>query len=87
VCSNALHTPASQRDTAGDQLKRIAGPALAHAHDEDVAMKWTPGSGSSIDDQRGRSGVMRAALPIGLGGVLILLVGSWLTGTDLFANR
>jgi len=48
-------------------------------------MKWTPGSGGSIDDQRGRSGVMRAGLPIGLGGALILLVGSWLTGTDLFS--
>jgi len=28
---------------------------------------------------------MRAGVPIGLGGMVILLVGSWLTGTDLFS--
>jgi predicted metalloprotease len=27
---------------------------------------------------------MRAGMPIGIGGVLILLIGSWLTGTNLF---
>jgi predicted metalloprotease len=48
-------------------------------------MRWTPGSRGSIDDLRGRSPVMRAGLPIGLGGVVILLIGSWLTGTNLFS--
>ena len=48
-------------------------------------MRWVPGTRGSIDDQRGRSPVMRAGLPLGIGGVLILLVGSWLTGTDLFS--
>lgn len=47
-------------------------------------MRWTPDR-SSINDARGRSGVMRAGMPIGIGGVLILLIGSWLTGTDLFS--
>jgi len=28
---------------------------------------------------------MRAGVPIGLGGVVILLIGSWLTGTNLFS--
>jgi len=47
-------------------------------------MKWTPGSRDSIEDARGRSPILRAGLPIGLGGAVILLVGSWLTGTNLF---
>jgi predicted metalloprotease len=48
-------------------------------------MRWGSGSRDSIDDLRGRSPVMRAGLPIGIGGAVILLVGSWLTGTNLFS--
>jgi predicted metalloprotease len=34
---------------------------------------------------RGSSPLMRAGMPIGIGSVLLLLLGSWLTGTNLFS--
>ena len=46
-------------------------------------MQWTPGNRGDIDDQRGRSGGGRA-IPLGLGGFLVVLVLSWLSGTNLF---
>jgi predicted metalloprotease len=46
-------------------------------------MRWTPGSRGNIQDLRGRSGG-GMGVPLGIGGVLILLVGSWLTGVNLF---
>ena len=46
-------------------------------------MRWTPGNRGNIQDVRGRS-VGRVA-PIGIGGLLILLVLGWLTGTDLMS--
>jgi predicted metalloprotease len=46
-------------------------------------MKWEAGDRSNIEDERGRSGGAMAGL--GIGGVLILLVLSWLTGTNLFS--
>jgi predicted metalloprotease len=46
-------------------------------------MRWTPGSGlDSVEDRRGQGGIIRRGAPIGLGGLLFLLVISWLTGTD-----
>ena len=47
-------------------------------------MRWTPGSRGSINDMRGRSGGV-GAVPLGLGGFLVLLVLSWATGTNLFS--
>ena len=47
-------------------------------------MKWTPGDGGNIDDQRGRSGGMRA-MPMGIGGILVLLLLSWATGVDFLS--
>jgi hypothetical protein len=47
-------------------------------------MKWTPGDGSNIEDLRGRSGGMRA-MPLGIGGVLVLLLLSWATGVDFLS--
>jgi predicted metalloprotease len=46
-------------------------------------MRWTAGNNDSLEDRRGQSPMLRAGLPIGLGGLLVLLVGSWLTGTNL----
>jgi len=46
-------------------------------------MRWTPGNRGNIQDLRGRSGG-GMGMPLGIGGVVILLVGSWLTGVDLF---
>ena len=48
-------------------------------------MRWTPGNRGNIEDARGRSGGGGGlGMPLGIGGVVILLVGSWLTGVNLF---
>ena len=46
-------------------------------------MRWTRGDRSNVEDLRGRSGG-GMGMPLGIGGVLVLLVGSWLTGVNLF---
>jgi predicted metalloprotease len=45
-------------------------------------MRWTPGNRGNVEDARGRSGGV--GIPLGIGGVVILLIGSWLTGVNLF---
>ena len=45
-------------------------------------MRWTPGDRSNIEDMRGGSG---RALPLGIGGFVILLLLSWATGTDFLS--
>jgi predicted metalloprotease len=47
-------------------------------------MEWTPGDRGDISDQRGRSGGFGVAR-LGIGGFLVLLVLSWLSGTNLFS--
>src|SRR4249920_3989948 len=47
-------------------------------------MEWSPGDRGNIEDRRGSSG-MRTALPIGIGGLLVLGVLSWVTGTDFLS--
>lgn len=47
-------------------------------------MRWTPGGRGNIQDLRGRSGG-GMGIPLGIGGVLVLLIGSWLTGVNLFS--
>jgi len=47
-------------------------------------MRWTPGDRSNIEDMRGRSGGMAMGVGgLGVGGLLLLLVLSWVTGIDL----
>jgi len=46
-------------------------------------MRWSPGDRSNIDDMRGRTGGRVAT--VGIGGLLLVLALSWLTGTDLFS--
>ena len=46
-------------------------------------MRWQPGDRSNIEDRRGWSGFGVAHL--GIGGFLVLLVLSWLSGTNLFS--
>jgi uncharacterized protein len=46
-------------------------------------MRWTPGDRGNIEDMRGRSG--GRALPIGIGGFVVLLLLSWATGTDFLS--
>jgi predicted metalloprotease len=49
-------------------------------------MRWTPGDRSNVEDDRGGSGFgVRGGVPLGIGGVLLLLVLSWATGTNLFS--
>src|SRR6266850_1123715 len=46
-------------------------------------MQWSPGDRSNIEDMRGRSGFR--AVPIGIGGFLLLISLSWATGTDFLS--
>jgi predicted metalloprotease len=47
-------------------------------------MQWSPGNRGDIQDDRGRSGGFGVA-HLGIGGFLVLLVLSWLSGTNLFS--
>src|SRR6185369_15163207 len=46
-------------------------------------MRWTSSGRGDIEDMRGRSGGFGVA-HLGIGGFLVLLVLSWLSGTNLF---
>src|SRR5262245_49668754 len=50
-------------------------------------MRWTPGDRSNIEDARGRStfGGLGGGIPLSLGGILLLLLISWATGTNFFS--
>lgn len=46
-------------------------------------MRWTPGDRSNVDDYRGRSGMrLGGGIPMGIGGLLVLLLLSWATGIN-----
>jgi predicted metalloprotease len=47
-------------------------------------MRWTAGDRGNVQDMRGRSGGMRAG-SLGVGGLLVALVLSWLTGVDILS--
>jgi len=47
-------------------------------------MRWSSGDSGDIEDRRGSGGRMGGAAPLGIGGVLLLLVLSWATGTNFF---
>ena len=48
-------------------------------------MRWSTGDGGNVEDVRGRSAGGGLGIPMGIGGVVVLLVGSWLTGVNLFS--
>jgi predicted metalloprotease len=50
-------------------------------------MRWTPGDRSNVEDARGRStfGGLGGGIPLSLGGVLLLLLISWATGTNFLS--
>jgi uncharacterized protein len=50
-------------------------------------MRWTPGDRSNIEDARGRStfGGLGGGIPLSVGGVLLLLLISWATGTNFLS--
>src|SRR4029077_2638618 len=52
-----------------------------------MAMRWTPGDRSNIEDARGRSGFggLGGGVPLSLGGVVLLLLISWATGTNFLS--
>jgi predicted metalloprotease len=46
-------------------------------------MRWSAGNRGNIEDARGRSGMgIGGGIPMGIGGVVVLLVLSWATGID-----
>jgi len=48
-------------------------------------MRWTPGDRSNVDDERGGgSGLIRGG-SIGLGGLVVLMLLSWATGTNFLS--
>jgi uncharacterized protein len=47
-------------------------------------VKWTAGNRENVEDVRGRSGAMRVG-GLGLGGLLVVLLLSWLTGVDFLS--
>lgn len=50
-------------------------------------MRWTPGDRSNVEDDRGQSGggMIGRGVPLGLGGVVVLFLLSWATGTNFFS--
>src|SRR5215211_5838271 len=48
-------------------------------------MRWTSSGRGNIDDLRGSSGGGFGRVPMGIGGVLVLLVLSWFTGIDFLS--
>ncbi len=48
-------------------------------------MRWTPGNRGNIEDYRGRSGMGLRAAPLGIGGLVVLLLLSWFTGVDFLS--
>ena len=48
-------------------------------------MRWMPGDRSNIEDARGQSGIRMGAVPIGFGGVVLLVFLSWMTGTNFLS--
>ena len=68
--------------------RRPAGRQSARRHvvsqSRGEFMEWAPGDRDNIEDRRGSSG-MRTAVPIGIGGLLVLGLLSWVTGTDFLS--
>ena len=58
-------------------------PVLQVNLSQEGLVRWTSGDRSNIDDMRGRSG--GRAIPIGIGGVVLLALLSWATGTDFLS--
>jgi uncharacterized protein len=48
-------------------------------------MKWTAGNRDNIEDARGRSGTGMRMGGLGLGGLLLVLILSWVTGVDFLS--
>ena len=48
-------------------------------------MKWTAGNRENVEDVRGRSGGAARMGGLGLGGLLLVLVLSWVTGVDFMS--
>ncbi|RPJ69367.1 MAG: hypothetical protein EHM24_18805 [Acidobacteria bacterium] len=46
-------------------------------------MRWSRGDRSNVNDLRGAG--MRRGVPLGIGGLLVVLLLSWLTGTDILS--
>ena len=48
-------------------------------------MRWSAGDRGNIEDRRGGGGMAMRAGGLGLGGVVVLALLSWATGTDFLS--
>jgi predicted metalloprotease len=48
-------------------------------------MRWTPGDRGNVEDLRGHSGMGMKAGGLGIGGLLVVLLLSWVTGVDFLS--
>src|SRR5438128_11454497 len=48
-------------------------------------MQWTPGDRSNVEDVRGRGMGIAGIGSVGIGGVLLLAILSWATGTNFLS--
>jgi predicted metalloprotease len=55
-----------------------------HEVPETPKMRWKTGDRSNIEDRRGASG-LRTGVPLGVGGIILLALLSWATGTDFLS--
>ena len=89
-CSASSREAAAEWDCFYDtSLDTLKGPLGSRAGDERsrdaYTMRWTPGDRDNIEDRRGGGRRLAGAAPMGVGGVVLLLLLSWATGTDLFS--
>src|SRR5256885_15380843 len=69
----------------GAACSGIRRPDGRHNRCFKIHMRWTTGDRSNVEDLRGSSAGGGFGIPLGIGGILVLLVGSWLTGVNLFS--
>src|SRR5439155_11820442 len=82
-----LHTANRSKTAANPRLRARAwlsgNAALFLLASTRRLMRWTPGNRGNIEDFRGRTAGGVAGL--GIGGFLVLLLLSWVSGTNLFS--
>src|SRR5439155_16416884 len=70
-------------NSSQSRLQGVRGLVGVAPGDRIACMKWSTGDRGNIEDHRRT--VMRAGMPLGIGGVLVLIALSWFTGTDFLS--
>ncbi len=76
------------RTKTDEAVALCKGGTLGNGHSRcsTSRVRWTPGDRGNIDDARGRSGIgLAGGIPLGVGGLVVLLLLSWATGTDFLS--